>query len=225
MHGTDHEDWDPDLAGVLFRDSLFLLAGPYARRPNGDLQFDGERPGDGWTAHGYFDRSIIVLDHGRLITKTLWKRRWRFDGTNTTCHSSPPDDLPFIRSCTLVVILAVWTWIGSAYGLTRHVMPASHRTVQRWTSRALAVAVDVQHAIRFVLIEKCEPRPVEDLFPGGLSPPEAILRRWRDPSVVCILWRAFALAIGGASKLEIPLPVLLAEARMRSSGPEIPFPL
>lgn len=225
MGGTDRKSWDPALAGVLFRDSLFLVGGSYQRRAGGDLQFDGERPGEHWSAHGYFARGLVVLDGGRLVGKTIWKRRWRLDGTNTTCHSRPPDDLPFVRSCTLVVVMAIWTWIGSHRGLLRHAMPVSHRTVQRWTKRALAVAVEVQHAVRFVLIESCEPRPVEDLFPGGLSPPEAILRRWRDPTTVSQLWRAFTFALEGAARQKLPLPILLAEARKRSSGPEIPFPL
>ena len=92
----------------------------------------------------------------------------------------------------------------------------SSRTVQRWLRRASHKALEIQQTIRNALIERCEPRPVEHIFPRGLSPPESLTRRrWRDPEPVATLHRALTILFAGAIKLELPTAVLLAEARGR----------
>ena len=200
--------------------SLFLMGRIYARRRNGDLQFFGTRPGSGWQGNGYFARNLVVLDAGRLRRVRLWKHRW-WHPTEGSCHSRPPDEVDRLSVCLLVYVLALFGWLSAPCGLHRHepifedfqVTP-SRRTLQRWLQRALPAALETQQTYRLAVIERCEPRPVESLFPAGLSPPEGMLQRhWLDPPLAAILWRAFALITGAAVKLRIPLALLLAEAR------------
>ena len=205
--------------------SVFAVTAIYKHRSNGDLQFDGERPGPGWYAHGYFSVRLWMLERSVPRRMVVWKRRWLESTTGRTTHSRPPDQLPWIRSCTLIVVLMLWSWLDSDRGLEGHhqVVPSleganSSRTVQRWLGRALPHAIEIQQVIRNAVIERSEPRPVEFLFPGGLPPPERLMRRrWQDPSRVFQLWRGLALLVIAASRLEIHVPILLAEARGRMS--------
>jgi hypothetical protein len=67
--------------------SLFTMGGGYRQRADGDLQYNGERPGEGWHAHGYFARRLWMLDLGRqqLVRKRIWKRRWLDPVVGQTC--------------------------------------------------------------------------------------------------------------------------------------------
>jgi hypothetical protein len=208
--------------------SLFAAGGVYRLRHGGDLQYDGTRPAETRRAHahGYFARQLFMLEGGRLVRRRLWKHRWCDREMGTTCHSRPPDDIAQVWSCSLIVTLMLWAWIGGGEGAERaqqavesledHVSP---RTVGRWLRRALPHAAKLEQAIRHALIERSEPRPVEHLFRKGLSPPEALLRRrWRcDPCELTTLYRALAFLFDGAVQLFVPVPCLLAEARGRMS--------
>jgi hypothetical protein len=222
----------------LVRSSLFVAgSGVYRQRANGDLQYDGVRPREGWHAHGYFARRIWMLDMARLklVRKRVWKRRWLDPVVVETCHSRPPDDAAQVWSCTLVVVLSLWAWLDSGQGVCNapEAVPElqdhpSPRTVERWLVRAADRADDVLQTIRQAVIERSEPRPVEHLFPGGLSPPETLLhRRWRrrDATEIGHLWQAFAWLLGGAIELEVPAALLLAEARGRKGATETTFPI
>jgi len=168
-------------------DGLHMLSSGYRRRPDGSLQYDGERPGARWHAHGYFAVGMWML----------------------------------------AVFLALWAWLSCGAGLRTYesVFPdldlaMSRRTVQRWLRRALLQARKTQQAIRMAVIERSEPRPVERLFPQGLPPPRGLLRRhWKDPLMVGRLFRALVIAVAGSIALQLPLPILLAEARGRWDGP------
>lgn len=216
----------------LVRNSLLLSSQVYRRRRGGDLQFDGARPGADWIAHGYFRRRLWMLEGGWRIQRCIWKRRWLRRGAGETCHSRPPEDAPQVWSSTLILVLKLWERLDSPRRRVGHqpLVPDLHehvtdRTVQRWLRRAQVRALEVQQAIRFAVMERCEPRPVEKLFPSGLSPPERLLRRrWRDPTEVGELWRALAILFGGAVELGISCSLLLAEARGRS-GSERTFPI
>jgi len=212
--------------------SLFVAGGVYRRRANGDLQFDGVRPAGPWIAHGYFPRMLFMLRDGALVRLLLWKRRWLDPEAGVTCHSRPPDDLAQVWSCSLIVTLMLWAWLGGGEGaatavqivdsLEDHVSP---RTVGRWFQRAVSRAVHLEQALRHAVIERSEPRPVEQLFPKGLSPPEKLLRRrWRqDRSELASLYRSLAFLFGGAIQLLVPIPCLLAEARGRTSEEHATF--
>jgi hypothetical protein len=226
MGGT----FDPNAVRGAALDSLFGVTTLYARRANGDLQYDGKRPGRQWHAHGWYLTEPTMLAAGRPVQKRLWKHRWRLSGTNTTCHSEPPDLCPRFRSCTLIVLLTLWSWLDSGDSLLDYRQlfehlegHATHRTQRRWLEQAAEQSLSIQQAIRHAAIERCEPRPIEELFPSGLPPPESLLRRkWRDPAEVSQLWRGLAIALGTSIELAVPTAILLAEARGRMSPKQTP---
>ena len=209
--------------------SLFLASHLYRRRSDGDLQYDGDRPAESWHGHGYFPRWLWVLEHGRLRRVRIWKHRWRLRRGGPTCHSRPPDELAGLGFCSLVVALKLWAWLDGERGVhqSRQVLDdlevhGDPRSLQRWLRRLLPHAMAIQQAVRLAVIERCEPRPLEQLFPTGLPPPDRLVRRpWRDPSPITIMWRALALLLGGAIRLDAQVAVLLAEARRRcDTAPE-----
>lgn len=222
---------DEQLVDVV-SSSLFIAGGVYSRRPDGDLCYDGERPGPGWHDHGHFPRWLWMLEAGQLVRHRLWKQRWFDPKTGGTVHNRPPDDAARVWSCTLIVLLKLWAWLDGGSLLTGHeVVPelethGSFRSVQRWLGRAAARADEVLHQIRLSVIERSEPRPVEHLFPSGLDPPESLLRRrWQRPLEIRRLWKALAWLFGGAIALSTPASLLLAEARGRMSATEASFPI
>ena len=202
-------------------DSLFVVSGVYARRYGGEPYYEGERPGPGWHAHGCFKRWLYVLVGGRPRRVRVWKQRWLSPDGRRTCHSRPPDDLPSLWSCSLIVLLSLWAWLGGGRGVESCRQLFGHleghvtsRTVRRWLQRALPFALKIQQQIRLAAMERSEPRPLEYWFPGGLSPPVGLeRRRWGAPATITQLWRAMGVAILGSAKLQIPVALLLAEAR------------
>ncbi len=232
MRETKEEERPDDGCGEWVRDSLFALEGIYTSLGNGEYVYVGERPGADWEGHGYFPRTLTILVNGEPVKVVLHKHRWRLIGTNTTCHSRPPDDPVMLRFCTLIVLLRVWAQVSSPVGFhhRREVYEAlesgcgSDRTVQRWTARAMSEAMEIQQAIRLSIIEEVEPRPVESLFEGGLSPPRSVIRRpWQSAEAVRFLWRAYAMLLVTAKKLARHTSCLLAEARRRWPSTKIPF--
>ena len=218
--------WSGSQLELVAGSSLFLVAGHYRRRSDGELQFDGERPGSAWHAHGYFSRMLNVMDGGKVVRVVVWKRRWLDVENGSTTHSRPLDDPPLISCSTLVVALVLFGWLeggrgvhsykGVLSGVERSV---SARTAQRYLARCLPEALIIQQHIRRAVMERCEPRPWEQLFPSGLSPPEGLLRRrWRAPDSVEQLWRGLTILFSGAVGLEVHVPVLLAEARREVSA-------
>lgn len=208
---------------------LAVVSAVYERQPDGVLVFRGERPGPDWHAHGFFARWLwTVVDELRVRARLL-KARWRHI-SGKTCHSRPPDDVAQVHSCTLVVVVVLWSWLESGKGV--HVYePAlptladrpSIRTVQRWLRRALGLATTTHQLLRTAVIERGEPRPMKRLFPSGLAPPaEDARRRWRDRALVETLRSGLVIVVDGAVDLAVPLPLLLAEARGRSTPGE-PF--
>ncbi len=224
-------------AGIqeLVRDSLFVVAGVYRRDADGALWFYGERPAGGWHVHGWCEKTLVVLEAGQPRSVLLHKRRWLLVGTTTTCHSRPPDDPRVVRFCTLIVVLRIWAWVSSEVGLhrPREVLDevddtwGSDRTVQRWTTRAMGAALQVQQAIRAAILElrRRAPRPEEDWFRGGLSPPSVTCRRWASPALHQCLWRALAMLFVAANELGLHVASLLAEARRRWHAQEDSFPI
>ena len=236
MHETtDAADPAVDIEGLV-RDSLFVLTGVYAQDANGSLWFFGQRPAGGWHVHGWCDKTLVVLEGGQPRRVVVHKRRWLLAGTYTTCHSRPPDDLPLVRFCTLIVVLRIWAWVSSAVGLhnRQELLEeiddtwGSDRTVQRWTARAMGSALEVQQAIRAAILElrRREPRPEEDWFRGGLSPPSVVThRRWKSPTLHQTLWRAIAMLFVAAKELGTHVAPLLAEARRRWHARQDSFPI
>ena len=207
----------------VVKGSLFVVGHIYTKRADGDYQFDGSRPGPEWQGHGYFSRKLWGLQAGNLKQIRLWKHRWKHP-TQGTCHSRPPDELGRLSVCSLVYALTLFAWLSAPDGLHNHEPIVeglrgfpSPRTTQRWLQRAIPNALETQQAYRLAVIERCEPRPVESLFPRGLSPPDGTRHPWRRPLLVECLWRAYALTMGAAVKLDLPAALLLAEARGRKT--------
>ena len=223
--GLDVEHMPPtdEQIAAASRNSLAVLGGGYVVGDDGVLEFPGERPGVGWHVHGWLERRLWILVSGVPQRRRLRKRRWLCVATGGTCHSRPPDEWGAAYFCWLFVLLKLWPWLNGGAGLhntdeVSHALDehACRRSVQRWLRRASEKALEIQQAIRNALIERCEPRPVEHLFPGGLSPPESLTRRrWREPESVACLHRALTMLFAGAVELGTPTTVLLAEARGR----------
>ena len=221
-----------DESGDWVRDSLFALGGIYAPLGNGEYVFVGERPGAAWYGHGYFSKTLTVLVNGRPARVRLHKHRWIDTVSGRTVHSRPPDDPVLIRFCTLIVVLRVWAFVSLSVGFHHRweVLEGlesdcgSDRTVQRWTARALAEGMEIQQAIRLSIIEEAEPRPMESLFEGGLSPPNAVThKRWMSPTNLESLWRGFAMLLVASRKLAKHASYLLAGARRRWPTTKVPF--
>ena len=223
MAGTPLDESNFLIAGL----SLAMVSGVYARRPDGSLYHRGIRPGKDWHAHGTCLRLLFVLTATGVarvvIHKQRWKRREAVGGLQRTCHSRPPDDLAQVWSCATVVVLSLYCWLNSDKGLHRYQaeIPAlddfpSRRTVQRWLARAAPLGLATQQAVRRTLIEKYEPRPLKQLFQGGVPPPcLGIARRWLQPVQVWQLATGLAFIVHGSLQLHHPTPRLLAEARGR----------
>ena len=90
---------------------------------------------------------------------------------------------------------------------------ADTRTVGRWFRRAFDVSLDTHQSLREAVIEWCEPRPIEELYRSGLSPPERLLRRpWRSRKDAARTWRNLVLLSSARRDLEVPIAQLLARA-------------
>lgn len=211
----------------ILSSTFFVSASIYRRRHDGSLLFAGTRPESGsWHGHGYFARFIWAIQGRSLVRVKLWKHRWLEVGASTTKHSRSDEETPSAAVCSTIFVLLLWTWLDSDEGLGHKdrrepivgfgLECGSARTVQRALHRLLPQALKIQQALRRAVIERSEPRPVESLFRGGLSPPKALLRRrWKAPSAVEALWRALAILFSGALLLDVPVAHLLAEARGR----------
>lgn len=215
-------------------DSLFALCGLYTPLGGGRYLYYGDRPGSNWYGHGYFPKTLTVLRGGKPEKIELYKHRWKDRETNVTVHSRPPDDPVYVRCCSLIVVLRIWACINSSKGFHKReeVFPSlwrgcgSSRTVLRWTKRAFENSMEIQQAMRHFLIDESEPRPVERLLNGGLSPPDAVSsRRWKSSQNFSELYRAYAMLFVAARELSEHASNLLAGAQRRMPKPEKTFGL
>ena len=161
----------------------------------------------------------------------LHKRRWRYGRRGPTCHSRPPDERAFIGLSSLLIVIKLYGWLNNDGGLHSRApgkdtvgIAIAPRTMVRWLRRALPGAMAIQQAIREAVIQRCEPRPVEQMFPTGLAPPDGLTRRrWKDATSTLALWRGFALLFRAAIELNLNPSLLLAEARGRMRNPDFPL--
>jgi hypothetical protein len=214
------------------RDSLFALGGIYKPYRNGAFVYEGDRPGEKWHGHGYFPKWLTMLVFAQPVKVRIYKHRWIHTETGETTHSRPPDDPVMVRFCSLIVMLRIWGWVSSSVGFHQRTEVfeglesdcGTDRTVQRWTRDAMLNGIDVQQAIRLAIIEEREPRPVEKLFDGGLSPPDAVTkRRWKSSQKLIKLYRGYGMLLVAASELAKHASYLLAGARRRMPNAEKTF--
>ena len=228
---------ESDYADIKLRallNSFLVVIGLVVQDGDQLLRYDGQRPGPGWDAHGWFGKRLIVLKDGKLLEIVLLKRRWRLRGTNTTCHSRPPDDPVRVSFCVLIIVLRIWACLLGPFLHRTELLPSlsqgagSDRTVQRWLARALRNGLRVQQAIRQAILaaSKLEPRPEEDILRGGRDPPVGLIARFRrSTDAASTLWRALELLFVGAKQLSSDVALLLAEARRRWFTQADIFPL
>jgi len=214
------------------RDSLFALGGIYTPYRNGTFVYEGSRPGEEWHGHGYFPKWLTMLVSGLPKKIRVYKHRWIHTETGKTKHSRPPDDPVMVRFCSLIVMLRIWGWVSSTAGFHNRTEVfeglesdcGTERTVQRWTRDAMYNGIAVQQAIRLSIIEEREPRPVEKLFDGGLSPPDAVTkRRWKSSEQINALYQGYAMLLVAARELAKHASYLLAGARRRWPNAEKTF--
>ena len=147
------------------------------------VDFCFERPGEGWHAHGFTSKTLLVLRGPELVPILLKKQRWLHVATGTTRHDRPFYDRPGGRFGFDVVILALAVWLVGAVGLHRADWPwdddkPARRTVQRWAARLAPHALDWLQTARQRFIDHVAPRPLEELLPaGGIPPPEGARSR------------------------------------------------
>jgi hypothetical protein len=126
------------------------------------------------------------------------------------------------------MVIVLWSYLDGKRGL-RNCIPGrlsndtTARSVARYLKRAKRVCMKTQQAIREVLMEIKEPRPWEECFFSGLSPPQSLLERHRDPSQVTILWRALAMLLRGSETLSASPCLLMARARKKAEQRRSPF--
>ena len=147
-------------------------------------------------SHGGFLRWLRTFVDGRIKRIRLRKPRFLCLACQKTFSLHPPEVLPYKRYSSFLIVLCLWSYLVSMAGM-HHCLPGavsediSTRTVVRHLSSAKALAVETQQAIREVLIRKTEPRPVEDLFPGGVDPPRMLQKKQQhEPEKAGTLWRA-----------------------------------
>ena len=224
MTGTSTEETIGESEWDRMKNSLFAIGGVYRAHKNGAYIYVGERPGVEWYGHGYFPKRLTVLDKGQAVKVCIYKHRWIHKSTRETTHSRPPDDPILVRFCTLIVMLRVWASVSSECGFHNRCEAyegmetgcGADRTVQRWTSRMMSNGLEMQQAVRLMLIEESEPRPMERLFEGGLSPPDAVMKRRRlSPQNHLRLYHGIAMLLVASRELAKHASCLLAGARRR----------
>ncbi len=173
-------------------------------------------------AHGSFLRWLKTYIEGRIKRIRIRKPRYMCLMCGHTFSLHPPEGIPYKPTCNLLIVIFLWSYLTSSMGM-HNCLPGelseevSVRTVTRHLKSAKAIALETQQFIREVLIEKLEPRPVEELFSGGLDPPESLLQRQaKEPKKVSTLWRALYMIHQGAKALSIDPRTLLAWANQKS---------
>jgi transposase-like protein len=173
-------------------------------------------------AHGSFSRWLKTIAGASFIRIRLFKPRFLCLSCGHTFSLSPPETIPYQRVCVVTMVAFLWCYLAAAGGLHNCLDPelsehVSVRNLARHVKRAKRHALDTQQAIREVVVETIEPRPMEELFPGGLDPPETLRRKQCcEPEESSILWRALHLVRSASTTLTCDPRALLAWANQRS---------
>ena len=199
--------------------------GQYARQ-GGMWLWEGPCPGSDWHRHDWRPVALPFLGLNGLWRQRIFRRRWLLRGTTQTTQDHSPDEVLGARGSLLVVAVKLWTYLSSGRGVQTYdevvddlERVGARRTVQRWLRGLVPGALRLQQALRTAVIERLEPRSVEELFPGGVSPPWSLgCRRWKAPEGVYSLATGLTFLFAGAVALSTTATVLLAEAHRRLDG-------
>jgi hypothetical protein len=131
------------------------------------------------------------------------------------------DVIAHVPNCTLVIAALLWCYFQSGNGIYKGTgskldQAAVPRTLARYLARAKAVATNTQQAIREVLIAIKEPRPWDQGFKHGLSPPPGLLTRHHNAHKTHLLWRALAMLIHSTESLCVNPCLIMARAKIRT---------
>ena len=208
--------------GLIFAsDMLFRHQGAYTCVPERPVVCDKCDSDSGcFHAHGRYKRWLLTFKKQALTRVRVWKHRWLCLCCGRTMSTGPADTLGHTPLCTLVIVALLWTYLEGDAGIHKCIPQeldeaAAPRTLARYLKRAKAVCMETQQAIREVLIEIKEPRPWDESFAGGLSPPAGLIKRHRDPSLISTLWRALAMLLFGSETLSANPCLLMARARTK----------
>lgn len=179
-------------------------------------------------AHGRFKRGLITVKDRVLRLIAVWRQRWLCLECGRTMSNGTPDVIAHVPNCTLVVSALLWCYLVSGKGLVKAIPEplepaADRRTLARYLMRAKAVADTTQQAIREVWIAIKEPRPWDEGFAYGLSPPQRLLRQHRAPDQAGSLWRALAMLDKCAKELCVNPCLLMARAKIRTEASQTRF--
>lgn len=216
--------------GLIFVSDLFFLhQGAYSCAPKKPTVCDKCLSDSGcFHAHGRYKRWVKTMKDFALTVVRVWKHRWLCLCCGRTMNTGPPDVLPYIPLCTLVIVMLLWGYLNGETG-THNAFPqelehsVGARTLARYLKRAKALCLNTQQAIREVLIEQKEPGPWEECFHSGLSPPPSLTKRHREPSPAEMLWRALSMLLQGSKTLSASPCLLMARAREKSEQRLAPF--
>lgn len=216
--------------GLIFTsDRFFERQGAYGSLPQRPTACDKcHSNAGGFYAHGRYLRSLTTLKNWALTKVKVWRHRWFCLNCERTMSTGPECVLPYIRICSLVVAALLWHYLDGQSGIQHAVADeladtVEPRTLARYLKRAKAIAIKTQQAIREVLIEQKEPRPWEECFDQGRSPPDRLSKLHRNPSCASMLWRALMMLVKGSEALSIPPCLLMARALQRASFTGSPF--
>ena len=203
---------------VFVSDQVFKHKGGYACQQ--------ERPGlcdkcdsssGRFHAHGRYQRSLNTLRNWSLVTVRIWIERWLCLCCGRTMINPPPDVIPYVPNCTLVIAALLWVYLSQANGV-HNALPheladaAQPRSLARYLAKAKAVAMFTQQAIREALIQIKEPEPWDEGFVYGLSPPDRHFEKFREPAQPIILWRAIAMVLTACKTLPTAPCLIMARA-------------
>jgi hypothetical protein len=216
--------------GLIFASDVFFRhQGAYSCAPKKPTVCDKCLSRSGcFHAHGRYRRWVKTMKEFALTSVRVWRHRWLCLCCGRTMSTGPPDVLPYIPLCTLVIMALLWTYLDGGKGIYNAVpseldRAAAPRTLARYLKRAKALCLKTQQAIREVLIEQKEPRPWEECFQSGLSPPASLIKRHREPSPSSMLWRTLAMLLQGSQTLAASPCLLMARAREKAEQRQAPF--
>ena len=209
--------------GFIFTSGKYsVYQGAYGSVPERPCSCDKCQSQSGrFHAHGRYKRWVKTLKNAVLTPVRVWRQRWLCLCCGRTMSNGTPDVLPNIPICTLVIVALFWSYLVGAKGIHQSIPQeldeaATPRTLARYLKRAKAVCLETQQAIREVLIEIREPRPWDESFHQGLSPPESLTKRYRDSPKIPIFWRSLAILLISSKTLSVTPSLLMARARQKA---------
>jgi len=205
--------------GLVFTSGdFFLFQGAYTRVPQRPASCSKCDSHSGrFHAHGRYKRALTSFKERKLMQIKVWMHRWLCLCCGRTMSNGPSDVIGHMPNCTLVIVAVLWVYLQGGRGIYNSIDPqlesaASPRTLARYLKRAKAVCRHTQQAIRKVLIDLKEPRPWDECFAHGLSPPQRSFKRHRDAAGTRILWRTLAMLRIGSLNLSTAPCLLMARA-------------